>query len=332
MNKQNTMGNSVRKTDATTQTNPNEIQDCFTIIKKKKICEFNVINQLSSDCISLYVIITRCNNNIHLQLHDSTFKYTKINGTIKIFKQKTSLNSIKTIVFENFIIRNGNSEIHKIFYGNRININETIILEIDISVRQPLRYKTIPTMIKDISSIQHTNTDFEIRIKNTKYSVKCHKFILQRLEFFEVYFTRWDKKKNFIELEDIQPQALEILVHFLYNDEIPDYSENLEKIIYNLLEISNRYQVHGLTKICLHFMIQFLKRDNLLERFSIFQKYNFHDEANHCLKLLKENKDILRTKTWKQMLRTQTDLCQLIIDKVCVDDDNGSSLKRRRIK
>jgi hypothetical protein len=329
------MGNQPLKKSIGCQTEPNKFLEKQSIVSKVyRTCYFGD-NLLTKTNSIVFNFSKRENYYIILQIKDTIFNYTKFSGSIKLLRNNGVF--LQELKFTDEYIIDDNNKIYEIYFGVGLNSLTSFRITVNITVNQHMRYKTVSTFQKDLSNFRNTNTDFELRIKGSEedsyYSVKCHKLVISRVNFFESYLSNnWNKKdKNYLEVTNITPEVLEIFVYYLYNDEVPD-ENNLEPHINNLFETGNFYLIDGLIKVCLNHMIKNLNKNNVLDRINMFYKFNYADEVKTCIDLLQKNIEIIRDKKWKDTFTNNPDLCQMIIDKLLIKDDIGDNRKKKRRK
>ena len=167
--------------------------------------------------------------------------------------------------------------------------------------------KPVPTLASNLFSGKKFS-DFKI-ICDGK-TIHCHKNVLgTQSDVFETMFSNMDlneAKSGEVEIEDFDFDTMEILIYFLYNEDVQDKKLINTKVLY----AADKYNVPGLVEICATFLKCNLSVDNALE--VLVASYHL----NHIKDLFKavtnfvyENKEQLaNTGSWREMIKTNPTL------------------------
>ena len=124
--------------------------------------------------------------------------------------------------------------------------------------------------------------------------VFCHKFLLiSGSPVFRAMFDMDSKenRENVVAIEDCNQETLEAFVTYLYDARMSkNYSPEDLELVFGLLYMANKYQVHELLLGCMDTLLNIMNTDNVLKILAVVVKLELGDEIKDQLtNFMKEN-------------------------------------------
>ncbi len=181
--------------------------------------------------------------------------------------------------------------------------------------------------VKDPSHNQKPSANFkefllskemsDIQIKCGDKTFDAHQLILSAWSpvFRGMFLAEMkEKESRMVEIQDLDSSVVLEMLKFIYtgrccvSDEDPD-----PKVVKELLEAANKYQVTALKKMCEEVMIKMLEPDNSLQILEYADTYGAQELKKQALEIIVGNmKTILRSDDWKKCTKKRPRLCAVI--------------------
>jgi len=139
----------------------------------------------------------------------------------------------------------------------------------------------------------------------------CHKFMLSaRSPVFRAMFQAEmeEKKTNKVDINDLDPDILAEMLHFIYTGKTPKLDDFTEE----LLAVADRYQIEKLKKICEEALYLSLNVDNCIDLLVIGDLYNADNLKRFSLKFISRNG--IKSSEWKETLKNYPALMLEVIE------------------
>ncbi|KAL6659089.1 hypothetical protein ACP70R_003129 [Stipagrostis hirtigluma subsp. patula] len=182
--------------------------------------------------------------------------------------------------------------------------NDRIVVECEITVIKP----PLVTETTTASTVQVPPSDilgnFKKLLETEKgvdvgFSVKgeifpAHKLVLAaRSSVFmaQFYGHVGDNNRNYITIEDMQPDVFKALLHFVYTDTLPttddllDCSDNKELVVH-LMVAADRYAIERLKKICEHILCKSLDAATVANTLCLADQHNCRMLKDACIEYM----------------------------------------------
>lgn len=195
----------------------------------------------------------------------------------KIFKIKLSLGIIrkKKLYFKNrcsisrfkyFIDQN---EIRKILTNNGY-------LHLNLQIKQLNSAKKLSTIENNFQSffLNDTLSDVTFNVENKNFP--AHKIVLASVSpVFEKMFAHQMKENitNIVVIEEIDPDVFREMLRFIYTGKI----ENPKQVVFQLHELSDKYDIKKLQTICEQYLENYLTAKNAI---AVLQLADCHNSSN----------------------------------------------------
>ena len=159
--------------------------------------------------------------------------------------------------------------------------------------------------------IKHTKTDFVI-VSQTGKEIPCHKFVLAaRSTVFNAMFETEDSievSNGCIEIPDASEKALKAMVEFMYTKGYPENIYDVPRmddkgdqegnivdceILQELLVLSNKYDLKGLSEILLPSFIKRIDSDNCIEAYAFGIMHEYEKVKTAAFSIIVFNWDLL---------------------------------------
>lgn len=146
------------------------------------------------------------------------------------------------------------------------------------------------------------SSDITISCGNREFNV--HKVILiHRSPVFQAMFRNdmLEKSSNTINIEDIDPEAFEVFLRFLYTGQA-----SIEvKQAAGVFEACEKYQLSDLKEMCLITMQENITVEACVETLLVADKFSLHDLRNKTLSFIKKNiPKVINSPAWEKMTRS----------------------------
>ena len=109
-----------------------------------------------------------------------------------------------------------------------------------------------------------------------------------------------EAKSGEVEIDDIEAEAVETMLYFLYNEKIKDN----ELINTKLLFAADKYNIASLVKICNQHLKMNLSQENALDVLLCADKLNQKDLLEAATELVRKNVgNIVKTNAWNETMK-----------------------------
>ena len=164
-------------------------------------------------------------------------------------------------------------------------------------------------MIKRLEEELH-NKSKRVANENMVTEFKVHRIILsaQSPIFYAMFCNSFlEQNQTIIHLSNIDASVFKIFIAFCYSNDI---SRSLLQIeVFNLYEMSLRFQTHKLTVICSKNMIDNLSLENVIVSLEFSLKYKMVEFEQKCLRLIAFNKNEMKTQEeWISFIKNHPEL------------------------
>ncbi|XP_035721066.1 speckle-type POZ protein B-like isoform X1 [Vespa mandarinia] len=149
-------------------------------------------------------------------------------------------------------------------------------------------------------------TDIKISVGDKEFL--AHKSILFRSPVFAAMFSHkmLENNENRIDIKDVNPNAFEILLKFLYLGEVDEIkmTESTNNLIFDLMEVANIYQIEDLKIKLADIIEKYVNISNAVDYLILADKYNVPSLKKTIMLFIKTNsKNIKETKSFKDMMQ-----------------------------
>lgn len=192
-----------------------------------------------------------------------------------------------------------------------------LILEINVKVlgakNTSLSIKKLEhhgdTLVKKYEKLLNSGiySDITLCVGDQKFNV--HKNILaSNCEYFQAMFKDGFKEstEKEIEIPDVDPKIFEIILKFIYNDQLP---EDLEPIAKELLPAADRFLVPPVVKKCKDKLCEMISLENCVELLILADTFN---QAELKLKVFSfigcNMNDVIKSEAWKMLKKNYSTL------------------------
>lgn len=170
-------------------------------------------------------------------------------------------------------------------------------------------------MVKKLEEDLHTKTK-RLTTDNMLTEFKVHRIILSaQSPIFNSMFCNQFQEQNqhMIHLSNVDASIFKIFLSFCYSNEM---SKSLtQNEIFNLYEMSLRFQTHKLTDLCSKNMINNLALDNAIDSLEFSLKYKMVEFEQKCLRLISYNKHEMKNQDeWICFIKNNPELTFKILN------------------
>lgn len=129
---------------------------------------------------------------------------------------------------------------------------------------------------------------------------RAHKVVLAtQSTFFKTCFEqRWDRKDDRVEMDDLDPDLLQVLISYLYTGEIPAIS----KVADRLLAAADEYGIDRLKKLCEKVLSERIKVENVISTLMLANAHHAVTLKGICVEFVVQHAcAVLKTDGWLEM-------------------------------
>jgi len=179
--------------------------------------------------------------------------------------------------------------------GEGTNKKVTYNVAIDMKVRETEIVPSSKSQLK-MAEILYNNKELsDVKIICAGITFECHKLVLGcRSEVFAAMFSDQadmvESKSGELEINDVGPDAVDTMIHFMYHDKILPKAINQE-----LLLLADKYMIHDLMDFCIEHLEENLSLENILEVLQISNLINQKSLFQTATRFLCENKDQMKS-------------------------------------
>ncbi|XP_047078770.1 BTB/POZ and MATH domain-containing protein 1-like [Lolium rigidum] len=139
-----------------------------------------------------------------------------------------------------------------------------------------------------------------------------------------VFSTLVETKQKSIRIEDIDAKVFEILLHYLYNDSLPDFMKETTEYAINmtqhLLIVANRYAIERLNLMCQSKLSKVIDVNTMGATLAFAEEHSCQQLKACCLEYMVRDGDrlqaIMRTEGFRQLKQNHPHVVSNILDKV----------------
>ena len=91
------------------------------------------------------------------------------------------------------------------------------------------------------------------------------------------------ESNNIIKITDIDGEAMEEILRFIYTQEVDEIDELAPKLLHG----AEKYELNDMKELCVASMIENLSLENAVDYFLIADQYDIKDLLEHCVKFIK---------------------------------------------
>ena len=156
-------------------------------------------------------------------------------------------------------------------------------------------------------------SDVQIRVGGTTFG--AHKFVLAagspvlQIMFQSEGFT--ENSTNIVQIDDLDPQVVHEMLHFLYTDQVP----KMDELAKELLVAADKYMIDLLKFKCQVALSQTMAIDNCCELLALADSYSASELMEVAMEfLLFHAAEVAKTEGWQFMKLNQPQLCFKVSD------------------
>lgn len=163
---------------------------------------------------------------------------------------------------------------------------------------------TLTTLSQNFLSLYNDteSSDITIFCENREFNV--HKVILiHRSPVFQAMFRNdmLEKSSNQVNIKDIDPEAFEVFLRFLYTGQASIEAKQAAGIY----EACEKYQLPDLKEMCLIIMQENITVEACVETLLVADKFSLHDLRNKTLSFINKNiPKVINSPAWEKMTRS----------------------------
>lgn len=205
---------------------------------------------------------------------------------------------------------------------NNIQSTEPLNCSIDLPKKvheksensEPIVHQLTKKLQEDLLKLYNSKKQTDLTIKCGNRNFDVHKIILDsRSPAFKPVF---GKQLKCIEIENINPESMEVFLEFVYTGAIKITSTNMDDI----LELAEKYNFQELKKICSFEMITNIEVSTAVKFLIAADKYEMPEMKKNALRFIKENIcDVVETDAWKSSMQLHPQLVMHLV--TCIAKD-----------
>lgn len=163
-----------------------------------------------------------------------------------------------------------------------------------------------------LSALLSSKKGVDITLEVGGKTFQAHKCVLAASSsVFESEIFGWMKAgKHNIKISDMEAPVFEAMLHFIYNDTLPEIEKHkLTMMMQRLLEAADRYKLKRLKLTCEQQLCNNLDMSDVGDKLALAERYNLTHLRNQCIKFLASPKALssaIDTEGFKRYLRNHT--------------------------
>lgn len=222
-------------------------------------------------------------------------------------------------------------------------LNGTITISIDIDVTVGLRVESSrricvdsmraphKRLVEDCTRMRDKSAFSDVTLKvGERSSFPCSKFILAaRSEVFRAMFElpMRESIENEVRIEDAEPSAVEDMLEYVYTDGIIHLS--LTRAV-SLLQLSERYAMHGLSLFCCEALSKNLTVDTVCKIAAVAEQHSLRDLKEKAINFMYFHAGrVIRTDGWQSLLASCPDIANSVVRRLSEFHDESVSARMR---
>ncbi|KAJ4782778.1 BTB/POZ and MATH domain-containing protein 1 [Rhynchospora pubera] len=213
-------------------------------------------------------------------------------GQLSAFATFKSITDTSDCGYSNFVRR---SELESVLNDNSVGFKCSVCVSKVLPVESDFPLPVPPPIaLQQISNLLETGIGADVTFEVNGHTFKAHKSILvARSKVFEAQFSGPCKEKTdtIIKIEDMEAVVFKELLHYIYSETIPAFSEmndseEKNNLAQHLLVAADRYDVERLRIICEDILYGSINKDNVVALLSIADMHNCINLKTACFKFL----------------------------------------------
>ncbi|KAL2724424.1 speckle-type POZ protein B-like [Vespula squamosa] len=279
-----------------------------------------------------------CDIDIHINRSMTTFFLLHNIETAKSYNchdikfQEISIEENGLEMENTFTIENQYAECNICNYSNTYSYEFFFVIE---------HWKVIKTSLsiiadhyniyKNIRKIYEDKIFADIKINVQDKEFWAHKMILSQSTVFAAMFSHemQENIENVINIKDIDPELFEVVLKFLYTNEI-NIKIITEHIFLDLITIADIYQLENLKNQLIERAIIYLTIDNVMDTLVFAEKLNIAILKESCMSfILWNNNEIQCTKSFQNFLKIHPTLAANVLNYVLKNIKRRPTAKNR---
>jgi len=194
--------------------------------------------------------------------------------------------------------------------GTRKKVTYSVAIE--MKVRETEIVPASKSELK-MAEILYNNKELsDVKIICAEKTFECHKLVLGcRSEVFAAMFSDQsdmvESKSGELEIDDVGPDAVDTMIHFMYHDKILPKAINQE-----LLLLADKYMIHDLMNFCIDHLEENLSLENIFEVLQISNLINQKSLFQTATRFLCEHKDQMKS-TLNEFLESNKPLAENVL-------------------
>lgn len=165
---------------------------------------------------------------------------------------------------------------------------------------------------------ENINTDSFLNCKKSETHIlfPVHKFILRLRSpvFYKMLHpdSNFEElKKNEMEISDFSVHAIKLMIEYFYTDKIDN--KYLLEFGWELLGLSNKYEINSLKAYCQDFLVKNIDSDNVIYLLSLCELYSTKILMEYCLQYISLNYRKMSNQSDKLFELLSIDLCKHVL-------------------
>ena len=204
-----------------------------------------------------------------------------------------------------------------------ITLNATLKRDIPSSssnmIAIPVFKSNFPMVLWDLFQNKHLS-DVTLVVQEKEYY--AHKVILSaRSPIFKAMFSHKmrENRQNKVAITDIEPTHMEIILKYLYTDEI----EDLHSLAQDLLPAADKYALHHLKALCEKALLENLTVENAATTLCLADRHSCQELKTRVVKFIHLNVHKLQvTESWIEMVLAGSTFVKPLIRNEQKDENN----------
>ncbi|XP_057804072.1 BTB/POZ and MATH domain-containing protein 3 isoform X4 [Salvia miltiorrhiza] len=180
----------------------------------------------------------------------------------------------------------------------------------------------------------------DVVFKVEKESFKAHKLVLAarspvfRAQFFGLV---GNPNSDKVELEDVEPSIFKALLHFIYSDELPDFTEIVDStpassaiMMQHLLAAADRFGLDRLKLLCEAKLCEEFSTDTVATTLSLAEQHHCPQLKSICLKFAATNLGVMKSEGFKHLEQSCPSLLSELLETVALADEKPNLVSGKK--
>lgn len=184
-----------------------------------------------------------------------------------------------------------------------------------------INHQSIPTLQEDLLKLYENGHFSDVTISCKGRDFKVHRNILEsRSSIFKTIFENEVEEPVKHELNDVDPEVLELFLKFIYTGAI----EFPVDMICDIFDLSLKYNLQDLSNICKCEMVKSISVSTAVKFLISSDKHGISVMKKNVLKFIKENiKDVFESDEFKTYIANRCDLMVSLIASIACSEEEG---------